>query len=365
MLHEKTKKILAVLWIASVLWGVGYVVDAASREEIAAVSVNKQGTNFKYWNKDSQVKQRLVAYVKDVTNPKSPNFIPIEDRIATFDMDGTLIGETTPYYFEWMLYLDRVFNDPSYTPSEQILHNAKIVKQAIADNAVTWEIDKMETLDKLTVLSGLDDEEFDKVVKYAMNNKTPGLNNITYGEMVYLPMAEVLSYLKANDFTLYIVSAGNRQIIRHYADGVLPIPGNHIIGCDAVLKARNQGDLDMADYIFDVDKDEIVTTDKLLERADATGKAIKIAREIGKKPVLSFGNSMGDAAMHEYTLSNKKYKTLAFEILCDDTDREYGNLAKAAKIQNACEYYGWIPVSMKNDWKTIYGENVTKQEFKK
>ena len=362
MVHGKGKQILLALAVAGALWGVGYSADAASREEIAAVRVNQAGTNFKYWNNNAEAKQKLVAYVKDVTNPKSPNFIPVEDRIATFDMDGTLIGETTPYYFEWMLYLDRIFNDPSYTPSEQILHNAKIVKQAIADNAVTWEIDKMETLDKLTVLSGLDDEEFDQVVKHAMNQKTPGLNHITYGEMVYLPMAEVLSYLKANDFTLYIVSAGNRQIIRHYANGVLPIPSNHIIGCDAVLKARHQGDLDMADYIFDVNTDEIITTGQLLERADVTGKAIKIAREIGKKPVLSFGNSMGDAAMHQYTLSNKKYKTLAFEILCDDTDREYGNLAKAAKIQNACQHYGWIPVSMKNDWKTIYGENVTKTD---
>lgn len=361
MFTSKCKKLLAAAAAIGILCGMSFSVDAASREEIAQVSVNKRGTNFQYWNKDAAAKQRLIAFVKEATNPKSANFIPVEDRIAVFDMDGTIIGETTPYYFEWMLYLDRVYNDPSYTPSAKILQNAKIVKQAIANKTVTMEIDEMETLDKLAVLAGLDDEEFDKVVKHAMNNPAPGMTNIKYGEMVYLPMAEVLSYLKANNFTLYIVSAGNRQIIRHYAAGVLPIPSNHIIGCDAVLKATHQGDKSMADYIFDVNKDEIITTEKLLERADVTGKAVKIAREIGKKPVLSFGNSMGDAAMHQYTLSNKKYKTLAFEILCDDTQREYGDLDKAAKIKNACDNYGWVPVSMRDDWKTIYGENVTRK----
>ncbi|MBR3458730.1 MAG: haloacid dehalogenase-like hydrolase, partial [Selenomonadaceae bacterium] len=95
------------------------VSQAATRAELAKISVNQKGSNFQYWNKESAPYRALTNYVKDVTDPKSKNFIPVEDRIAVFDLDGTLTCETTPSYFEWMLYLERVLNDPSYTPSAE------------------------------------------------------------------------------------------------------------------------------------------------------------------------------------------------------------------------------------------------------
>lgn len=355
---KMSKLICAAILAVSLTFTAGGAADGASRAEISRISVNRRGTNFHYWQDNAVPKQKLIQYVKAVTDSKSKDFIPVDDRIAVFDMDGTIIGETTPYYFEWMLYLNRIYNDPSYQASQESIKNAEIIKEAIAKKAVTREIDDMETRDKNIVLAGLNDEQFKQVVQHAMSQTVPGLSNIRYGEEIYLPMMEVLSYLKANNFTLYIVSGGYRQIVRNFAAGVIPVPVNHIIGADTFLRAINQNGITDADYVFDVDSDEIVTTDIQLERNDGMAKADKIAREIGKKPVLSFGNSMGDASMHQYTLSNKRYKTMAFALLCDDVEREYGNPDKAEKIRRACEKYGWIPVSMRNDWKTIYGEDV-------
>ena len=86
-----------------------------------------------------------------------------------------------------------------------------------------------------------------------------------------------------------------------------------------------------------------------------------IAQEIGVQPVLSFGNSTGDASMAEYVTSNNKYKSLALMLCCDDTERENGNVEKAEKMVSLCEEFDWVPISMKNDWTTIYGDGVTKK----
>jgi hypothetical protein len=90
-------------------------------------------------------------------------------------------------------------------------------------------------------------------------------------------------------------------------------------------------------------------------------KVSAIHREIGIQPVLSFGNTSGDFAMDMYTISNNPYKSLAFQLCCDDLERENGNIDKAEKMAQSCEEYGFIPISMKNDWKTIYGDGVTKK----
>ena len=90
-------------------------------------------------------------------------------------------------------------------------------------------------------------------------------------------------------------------------------------------------------------------------------KVTVIAQEIGVQPVLSFGNSTGDSSMAEYVTSNNKYKSLAFMLCCDDTERENGNVEKAEKMVSLCEEFDWVPISMKNDWTTIYGEGVTKK----
>lgn len=358
----KKGKWCAVLAAAAVLLGGNMPASQAmTRAEIAQVHVQRDGSDFRYWEENSEPMTRLVEYVREAVDPSSKNFVPVEDRIAVFDMDGTLLSETTPYYFEWMVYLDRIYRDPSYQPTEEILKTAEIVQEAVDHRAVTPEIDAMETRDKAIVLAGLGDEEFRAVVQRTMDRPADGMENLKRGEALYLPMVEVLSYLRANDFTIYVVSGGCRQIVRAVAWDALPqIYPNHIIGADVSLKALHQGDTPVEKYRFQRNVDEIVTTGEILERTEGCQKAIKMAREIGKHPVLSFGNSMGDTSMHEYTLSNKKYRALAFSLCCDDVEREYGNLEKAEAMKKTCEERGWIPVSMRSDWKTIYGDDVKK-----
>lgn len=111
--------------------------EAASREEIAKISVNKQGTNFKYWNKDAASYKALTGYVKDITDKCSKNFIPVEDRIAVFDVDGTLACETAPFCFDFMMFIHRALDDSNYTASAQDRENAEAVKNAIYNHKMT------------------------------------------------------------------------------------------------------------------------------------------------------------------------------------------------------------------------------------
>ena len=90
-------------------------------------------------------------------------------------------------------------------------------------------------------------------------------------------------------------------------------------------------------------------------------KVSAIIREIGVQPVLAFGNSSTDASMINYTIYKNKYKALGFMLRCDDLEREYGNLQKAEKMRESCDKYGWICISMRDEWKTIYGKNIKRK----
>ncbi|MBR1398307.1 MAG: haloacid dehalogenase-like hydrolase, partial [Selenomonadaceae bacterium] len=186
-----------------------------------------------------------------------------------------------------------------------------------------------------------------------------GFTNLKVGEIFYLPMVEVVSYLRANDFKIFLVSGAERAYTRILAE-VLAVDSDNIIGTDYRYVADNQGDKDGMDYVYK-------TTDKLV-RGDFVSKNINtnkvnlIAREIGKQPVLAFGNSSGDYSMFNYTSTNPKYKTKIFALLCDDTEREFGKPSSAEKMKKAADENGWITISMKNDWTTIYGDNVRMSE---
>lgn len=379
----KKKKIGGILLAGmlglSVVAGPVYT-EAASRAEIAAISVDKQGSNFKYWNKQAVSYQKLVAYVQDVTDKNSKNYIPAADRVAVFDLDGTLVGETTPSYFEWMLYLERALQDKNYTPSQEDKEYAQMVKGAIyhigipnsiegtgledspngkdvtAPAAMPKNIDLGQARSQESVFAGMTLAEYEDYVKKFAETPAEGLTNLKRGEAFYLPMAEVISYLKANQFKVFIVSGTDRQTLRVLVDGVLPVEPENIIGTDISYLASHQGDADGLNYLYT--KDDEILRGKYSLKDVKMNKVANIVREIGRQPVLAFGNSSGDYSMFNYTINNNKYQALAFVLLCDDTQRELGNTAKAESVRKASEEYGWIPVSMRDDFKTIYGDEV-------
>ena len=204
-------------------------------------------------------------------------------------------------------------------------------------------------------------DEFNAYIQEFKKQPMPSFDGMTRGDGWYLPMLQVIEYLKANDFTVYVVSGTDRFIVRGIVDNSpLDLPNGQIIGSDETLVAPDQGDTDGLQYVYD-DDDKLVLGGEFIVKNLKMNKVTVIMQEIGVQPVLSFGNSTGDGSMAEYVTSGNPYKSLAFMLCCDDTERENGNEEKAQKMVDLCAEFDWVPVSMKNDWTTIYGDGVTKK----
>ena len=306
----------------------------------------------------------LKNYVEDVTNANSKNFIPVEDRIATFDMDGTFVGELYPTYFEYNLLEYRVLDDESYKDkaSESEVEAAQAIRDFVREGkALPDHFDMIHARAAAKAYAGMTLKEFDLYVKEYAKTPANGFTGMTYGESFYKPMLEVFDYLQDHDFTYYVVSGSDRFICRSLVDS-LNIEPNRVIGMDVVLEASKQGDEDGVNYTMG--KDEyLVRTDELIIKNLKTNKVKQIAQEIGKVPVLSFGNSGGDSAMHNYCLSNTEYKTEAFMLIADDEARDHANREKALKLGENWKAAGYHVISMRDDFKTIYGDGVVKTDF--
>ena len=354
------KKILAAITAGMIAFGSFGVVDAMPREQISKIQV-KKASDFKYWTKNSVANKKLVEFVTDVTNKKSKNYIPVEDRLAVFDMDGTFICESAPCYFEWMLYLERALNDPDYTPSAEDRAYAEMVDAEIrAGHFMTGNfpkgIDLGEAKSQESVFAGMTPKDYEAYVKNFMKKPVEGLTNLKWGEAFYVPMVEVIKYLQANNFTVYIVTGSDRPAMRVMGSELLKIPYNQVIGTNPQIIAAHQGETSADDYAYR--HDDYLIRGGLTQKNLKMNKVIAIEHEIGKQPVLAFGNSGGDTSMLNYAITGNKYKSLAFFVICDDTERELGNIDKANKCIALAEKNNWIKISMRDDFKTIYGDDV-------
>ena len=322
-----------------------------------------QANALSLWTDNAEAKKKLTEYISTVTDESSADFIPVENRIAVFDLDGTLFCETDPNYFDYTMLLYRVTEDPDYKDKASDFEKEVAAKiQAINDGgkaAEGLEVDHGKAV--ASAFSGMTQEEFNDYIQEFKKQDMPSYDGMKRGDGFYKPMVEVVEYLQQNDFTVYIVSGTDRFIVRGIVDNSpLDIPNRQIIGSDETLVAPDQGETDGLDYVYD-DDDKLVLGGDFIVKNLKMNKVTVIAQEIGVQPVLSFGNSTGDSSMAEYVTSNNKYKSLAFMLCCDDTERENGNVEKAEKMVSLCEEFDWVPISMKNDWTTIYGEGVTKK----
>ena len=335
---------------------------------VTACNSQKQKTYFKLWN-DCESLRTLKAYVEDVTNKNSENYIPVEDRIATFDMDGTFVGELYPTYFEYNLLEYRVLEDSTYkdiAPAD-VVETAQDIRNYVRNGTPLPKYDDDHGFDlkhayaAAKAYAGMTIAEFDKYVKDYAKKPANGFTGMTYGESFYKPMLEVFDYLKDNDFTYYVVSGSDRFICRSLVQSI-NIEPNRVIGMDVVLKANNQGDADGVNYTLS--KEEyLVRTDELIIKNLKTNKVKQISQEIGKVPVLSFGNSDGDMAMHNYCMGNKQYKSEVFMLVADDNERDHADLEKGAKREETWRNNNYNVISMRKDFKTIYGDGVTMVDF--
>ena len=327
----------------------------------------KKSFEFKLWNSCASL-STLKAYVEDVTNKNSSNYIPVEDRIATFDMDGTFIGELYPTYFEYNLLEYRALEDPTYVDKDPfVVETAQNIRDFVRDGVPLPKYDEDHGFDMkhayaaAKAYAGMSVKEFDEYVKAYANNDANGFSGMTYADSFYKPMLEVFKYLEANDFTYYVVSGSDRYICRSLVDS-LGIPSNRVIGMDVTLKSSGQGEEDGVNYTMSSDE-YLIRTDELIIKNLKTNKVKQISQEIGKVPVLSFGNSSGDSAMHNYCKSNSQYKTEVFMLIADDEEEDHINMEETAKRRKAWEEAHYNIISMKNDFKTIYGDGVTKTDF--
>ncbi len=337
------------------------VVSCSSLISLSACS-SSQKKHFSLWNECDSL-TTLKNYVEDVTNEKSDNFIPIKDRIATFDMDGTFIGELYPTYFEYNMLEYRGLDDPTYIVKDpDVVEAANDIRSFVRDGVkLPDHFDMKHARAAAKAYAGMSIAEFDKYVKDYAKNTPNGFTGMTYADSFYKPMLEVFDYLEDNNFTYYVVSGSDRWICRALVDS-LGIERNRVIGMNVELKASNQGDEEGVDYTMS--KDEyLVRTDNLLIKNLKTNKVKQIEEEIGKVPVLSFGNSSGDSAMHNYCKSNKEYKTEVFMLIADDDQRDHADLVETAKRKATWEENNYNIISMKNDFKTIYGDGVEKVDF--
>ena len=315
------------------------------------------------WN-PCEAMNALQEYVKDVTNPQSPNFIKQEDRIATFDMDGTFVGELYPTYFEYNLLEYRVLDDPAYKniAPDDVRETAQEIRDFVrTGKKLPAHFDMKHAYAAAKAYAGMTVAEFDAYVKDYASKPANGFSGMTYAQSFYKPMLQVFEYLEANGFTFYVVSGSDRFICRALVQS-LGISPNRVIGMDVKLRTANQGTEEGVNYTMGKDE-QLIRTDELIIKNLKTNKVLQIVQEIGKVPVLSFGNSGGDCAMHNYCLSNPNYKTAAFMLIADDEARDHANREKALTLGAQWTEAGYHVISMRDDFKTIYGDGVVKTDF--
>ncbi|MCR5341735.1 MAG: LysM peptidoglycan-binding domain-containing protein [Butyrivibrio sp.] len=329
----------------------------AAEEESEEDKEESAEAELQYWAEDSPVAAAIVEYVKDVTDEDSANYIPVEDRIAVFDMDGTLIGELYPSYFEYMLFIHRALYDENYKAPADMKEFAQALEKGIYDGKLPEGNELKHANFAGAAYAGMTPQELKDYAKEFMKSEADGFTNLTRGEAFYKPMVSLVEYLDEHDFQCYIVSGSDRTVCRAIIKDTLPIPENRVIGMSYTMVASGQGDTDGLEYVYSED-DDVILGGELIIKTIKMNKVSAIEQEIGKVPVLSFGNSSGDVSMAQYVVNNDMYESRAFMVLCDDLEREHGNMDKADSMKKTCLERGFMPISMKDDFGTIYGDGV-------
>lgn len=311
-----------------------------------------------YWTENSEVMKSIVSYVSEVTDESSDSFVPVSDRIVVFDFDGTLYGELYPTYFDECLMLHRVLHDDTYEAPAEVKEYAQASEEAYQKGLPQPETSLSTSAITAEAFKGMTVEEYRDYIRDFMSEPAFGFEGMTYGEGFYLPMVSVVEYLADHDFKIFISSGSERACVRELTEGVLDkwVPSDQVIGSTFSLEATGQGDEDGRKYSLKAD-DKVIMKGSLVTKNQKTNKVFSILDEIGKTPILVFGNSSGDLAMAQYTVTNGGK---GYMLLCDDTDRDYGNLETAEKFAKECAEIGLETVSMKNDFATIYKEDAVK-----
>ena len=309
-----------------------------------SVTVSLAADPLPSWN-DGPTKQSITAFVERVTTSGTGDFVPIAERIATFDNDGTLWSEQ-PMYFQLFFALDRVKalapEHPEWKDTEPFASLLKgDVKKALSggDKAILEIV--MATHANMTTM------EFEKIVKDWLTTAKHPKSGRPYTDMVYQPMLELLNYLRANDFKTFIVSGGGIEFMRPWTEMIYGIPPEQVVGSSVQTKFEMQGN-----------EPVIMRLPKMNFIDDKEGKPLGINAHIGRCPIAAFGNSDGDLQMLQWTTAGDGSR---FGLLVHHTDAERewaydrkSHIGKLDKALDEAQNKDWTVVDMKRDWKVIY-----------
>lgn len=322
----------AVFTFAVLVFGIVSLVGCIPNENNSISGVNVE---LNLWNKGVP-KSAIVDFVSSVTEYNSPNYLPPEDRIATFDMDGTIMCEK-PLYVLFAFAVDQIKNQIEKDPS---LVKSNRLYKAIAEKDYDYFYGNILGKDGLYdvllyATDGMSDEEYQEALEEWL--LTPDERfGVSPHKLLYEPVLELIDYLKAHDFQVYICSGSDPEFTRIAASDCTGIPPEHIIG--TMILSEWTGD-------------EFIRRHKFIEPVnDEAGKPVNIRNKIGRVPVVAVGNSRGDLEMLNY--SKTAGHSLQLIVNHDDPDREYEYSVE--KMKKLCAENDWIEISMKDDFKTVF-----------
>lgn len=296
------------------------------------------------WN-DGAAKTAIVDFVARVTKEGSADFVKPEERIATFDNDGTLWAEQ-PAYFQLLFAVDEVRR---MAPEHPDWKDKEPFKSAIAGDIKALAAGGAKGLEDILAVthSGMTTEAFAASVADWLATARHPTKDRPFDQLVYQPQLELLAYLRANGFKTFIVSGGGVEFMRVFAERTYGIPPERVVGSSGVVK------FELVDG-----KPTLIKEPKVEFVDDGPGKPVGINRFIGRRPILAFGNSDGDQQMLEYTAAGAGPR-LALIVHHTDAEREWAydrssHIGKLDKAWDEALAKGWILVDMKADWRSIF-----------
>ena len=325
-------------------------ITEGARDPLSSANASLAADPLPSWN-DGPAKQSIVNFIEKVTTEGSPSFVPVPERIATFDNDGTLWCEQ-PVPVQVYFALDRVKalapQHPEWTAQEPF---ASLLKGDVKTTLAGGEHALLEIL--MATHTGMTTEEFGRIAEeWIATAKHPKTGRL-FTDMTYQPMLELLAYLRANGFKNFIVSGGGIEFMRPWAQRVYGVPPEQVVGSS--IKTR----FEMRDG-----QPVLLRLPQLNFNNDKAGKPVAINQHIGRRPIAAFGNSEGDQQMLEYTQGGSGAR-FGLLVLHDDAAREYAYGpalgmpppaigAFTPALYEQAKGAGWTVVSMKDDWKEVF-----------
>lgn len=332
---------LVVCVLVTALWGTA----SAQSSTLAEGESRTNGAQAALPSWRGTTRDRIVDFVATVTEPGGAGYVPPEERIAVFDNDGTLWSEQ-PLYFQLLYAIDYVKQHADDHPEWR---TTQPFKAAIEGDTQAMAATGEEGLVKLVMAShaGMTSDEFDASVRSFLSSARHPEKNQLYTALVYQPMLELLDYLRANDFSTWIVSGGGIDFLRSFAESVYGVPPEQVVGSSVEIEfeMRDTGPV-------------LVRQPSLNFVNDQVGKPVGIHRHIGRRPVAAFGNSDGDLQMLQWTVAGDGPR-LAALVHHTDAEREwaYDEDSQIGRLDAALEQArsdGWLIIDMESDWTTVY-----------